>query len=74
MVERKITDIMYTFVILNNMILHDSGQTVSLRFFREEQHRVDDPIRMYEETLETIREIHNKTSHLSLKADLVELT
>ncbi|GJX39881.1 ALP1-like protein [Tanacetum coccineum] len=39
---------------------------------RKEQHRDDDPVRTHEESMQVTQEIVNRTSHLSLKADLVE--
>ncbi|GJV22425.1 ALP1-like protein [Tanacetum coccineum] len=40
----KIKDIMYTCVILHNMIIKYNEQTISPRFYSEEQHGDDDPI------------------------------
>ncbi|GKE03584.1 ALP1-like protein [Tanacetum coccineum] len=40
----KIKDIMYTCVILHNMIIKDQKQTISPKFYPEVQHRNDDMI------------------------------
>ncbi|GJT48417.1 protein translocase subunit SecA2, chloroplastic isoform X1 [Tanacetum coccineum] len=37
-----------------------------------EQHREDDPVRLAQDRLRVIREIHDEETHLNLKADLVE--
>ncbi|GKA37733.1 protein translocase subunit SecA2, chloroplastic isoform X1 [Tanacetum coccineum] len=47
-------------------------KAISPKFFREEQHREDDPIRSEENRLQVIRDINDSDAHLSLKADLVE--
>ncbi|GKB48209.1 ALP1-like protein [Tanacetum coccineum] len=38
----------------------------------DEEHRDDDPIRTHQESMQVTQEIINRTTHLSLKADLVE--
>ncbi|GKF43595.1 ALP1-like protein [Tanacetum coccineum] len=63
----RLLDVMYTCIILHNMIIHDNGEAISPGFFPEEQHRDDDPVRTHEESMQVSR-----TGHLSLKADLVE--
>ncbi|GKB21345.1 ALP1-like protein [Tanacetum coccineum] len=44
MSRRRISDVMYTCIILHNMIIHDNGEAISPIFFPEEQHRDGDPI------------------------------
>nr|GEX25493.1 ribonuclease H-like domain-containing protein [Tanacetum cinerariifolium] len=44
--------------------------TLNIRL--EQQHRDDDPVKTHEEWMQDTQEIINGTSHLSLKADLVE--
>ncbi|GKD06571.1 ALP1-like protein [Tanacetum coccineum] len=40
---KRITHLMYTCIILYNMIHKEKGKTISLDFYPEEQHREDDP-------------------------------
>nr|GEW73387.1 protein ALP1-like [Tanacetum cinerariifolium] len=70
--RRRLSDVMYTCIILHNMIIHDNGVALSPDFIREEQHRDDDPVRTHEQSMQVTQEIMNRTTHLSLKADLVE--
>ncbi|GJR94572.1 ALP1-like protein [Tanacetum coccineum] len=72
MSRRRLSDVMYTCIILHNMIIHDNGEAISPDYFPEEQHRDDDPVRTHEESMQVTQEIINRTTHLSLKADLVE--
>ncbi|GKB60669.1 ALP1-like protein [Tanacetum coccineum] len=51
--RRRLSDVMYTCIILHNMIIQDNGEAISLDFFREEQHRADDPVRTHEESMMT---------------------
>ncbi|GKD05789.1 ALP1-like protein, partial [Tanacetum coccineum] len=69
---KKITHLMYTCIILHNMIRKKKGNAISLDFYPEEQHREDDPVRSAQDRLRVIREIHDEETHLNLKADLVE--
>ncbi|GKF06635.1 hypothetical protein Tco_0037303 [Tanacetum coccineum] len=45
---------------------------ISGKYYPEEKHREDDPVRSAQDRLRVIREIHDEETHLSLKADLVE--
>ncbi|GJY50496.1 ALP1-like protein [Tanacetum coccineum] len=72
MSRSRLSDVMYTGIILHNMIIHDNGEAISLDFFLEKQHRDDDPVRTHEESMQVTQEIISRTGHLSLKADLVE--
>nr|GEU69816.1 protein ALP1-like [Tanacetum cinerariifolium] len=72
MSRRRPSDVMYTCIILHDMIIHDNEMAICSEFFREEQHRDDDPARTHQESMEVNRKIINRTTHLSLKADLVE--
>ncbi|GKA36105.1 protein translocase subunit SecA2, chloroplastic isoform X1 [Tanacetum coccineum] len=67
---KKITLLMYTCIILHNMI--SQKKAISPKYYPEEQHREDDPIRSAQDKLRVIREIHDEETHLSLKANLVE--
>ncbi|GKB04343.1 ALP1-like protein [Tanacetum coccineum] len=43
MSRRRLSDVMYTCIILHNMIIHDNGEAISNDYFPKEQHRDDDP-------------------------------
>ncbi|GJT79978.1 ALP1-like protein [Tanacetum coccineum] len=72
MTRSGLSDIMYTCLILHNIIIHDNGNAISPEFFPEEQHRDDDPVRTHQESMQVTQEIIDGTTHLSLKADLVK--
>ncbi|GJW09655.1 hypothetical protein Tco_1575482 [Tanacetum coccineum] len=69
---KRITHLMYTCIILHNMIRKEKGKAISPDFYPEEQHREDDPVRSAQDRLRVIREIHDEETHLNLKADLVK--
>ncbi|GKC08501.1 ALP1-like protein isoform X1 [Tanacetum coccineum] len=69
---KRITHLMYTCIILHNMIRKEKGKAISPDFYPEEQHREDDPVISAQDRLRVIREIHDEETHLNLKADLVE--
>ncbi|GJS56340.1 ALP1-like protein isoform X1 [Tanacetum coccineum] len=56
---KRITHLMYTCIILHNMIRKEKGKAISPDFYPEEQHREDDPIRSAQDRLRVIREIHD---------------
>ncbi|GJX64197.1 hypothetical protein Tco_0298540 [Tanacetum coccineum] len=64
--------LMYTCIILHNMIHKEKGKAISPDFYPEEQHRENDPVRSAQDRLRVIREIHDEETHLNFKADLVE--
>ena len=68
----KITDMMHTCIVLHNMIFKDKGMSISSNFYLEKQHRDNDPVLIHGETLKVVKEIHNQTTYLSLKAELME--
>ncbi|GJW50743.1 ALP1-like protein [Tanacetum coccineum] len=69
---KRITHLMYTCIILHNMIRQNKKKAISGQHYPEEKHREDDPVRSAQDRLQVIREIHDEETHLSLKADLVE--
>ncbi|GJR39773.1 protein translocase subunit SecA2, chloroplastic isoform X1 [Tanacetum coccineum] len=69
---KRITHLMYTCIILHNMIRKEKEKAISPDFYPEEQHREYDPVRSAQDRLRVIREIHDEETHLNLKADLVE--
>ncbi|GJR06382.1 ALP1-like protein isoform X1 [Tanacetum coccineum] len=46
---KRITHLMYTCIILHNMIRKEKGKAISPDFYPEEQHREDDPLEHLEE-------------------------
>ncbi|GJY71149.1 ALP1-like protein [Tanacetum coccineum] len=72
MSQSRLSGIMYTCIILHNMIIHDNGNAISPDYFPKKQHRDDDHVRTHEESMQVTQEIISRTGHLSLKADLVE--
>ncbi|GKD69101.1 ALP1-like protein [Tanacetum coccineum] len=70
--QSRLSDIMYTCIILHNMIIHDNCNAISPDFFPEEQHRDDDPVRTHAESMQVTQDIIDRLGHLSLKAYLVE--
>ncbi|GJV38044.1 ALP1-like protein [Tanacetum coccineum] len=64
MTQSRLSDVMYTCIILHNMIIHDNGNAISPGFFPEEQHRDDDPIRTHAESMQVTQEIVDRTAHL----------
>ncbi|GJW19751.1 ALP1-like protein [Tanacetum coccineum] len=70
--QSRLSDIMYTCIILHNMIIHDNGNAISPDIFPKEQHLDDDPVRTHAESMQVTQEIIDRMGHLSLKADLVE--
>ncbi|GJU03100.1 ALP1-like protein [Tanacetum coccineum] len=67
MSRSRLSDVMYTCIILHNMIIHDNGNAISPDFFLKEQHRDDDPVRTNEESMQVTQEIVDRRAHLSLK-------
>ncbi|GKB30810.1 ALP1-like protein [Tanacetum coccineum] len=57
--QSRLSDIMYTCIILHNMIIHDNCNAISPDFFPEEQHRDDDPacIQEISKTRRTVKRI-----------------
>nr|GEX03149.1 protein ALP1-like [Tanacetum cinerariifolium] len=65
--QSRLSDIMYTCLTLDNMIIHDKGKAICPDYFPEEQHRADDPVRTHAESMQYTQEIIDRTAHLSLK-------
>ncbi|GJX00342.1 ALP1-like protein [Tanacetum coccineum] len=57
MSRHRLSDVMYTCIILHNMIIHDNEVAISSKFFREEQHHDDDPVRTHQESMEVTQEM-----------------
>nr|GEU35011.1 protein ALP1-like [Tanacetum cinerariifolium] len=45
--QSRLSDIMYTCLILHNMIIHDKSKAICPDYFSKEQHRADDPVRTH---------------------------
>ncbi|GJY62017.1 ALP1-like protein [Tanacetum coccineum] len=56
----RLSDVMYTYIILHNMIIQDNGVTISPDFF----YRDDDLVRTHKESMQVTYEITNRTTHL----------
>ncbi|GJS31143.1 ALP1-like protein [Tanacetum coccineum] len=57
---RKITIMMYTLIILHNMIRKDKMKTLSPDFYPDEQHREDNFVRTHKETLQVISDFSKR--------------
>ncbi|GJR31717.1 protein translocase subunit SecA2, chloroplastic isoform X1 [Tanacetum coccineum] len=64
---KKITLLMYTCIILHNMIRKRKKKAISPNYYPEEQHREDDPVKSAQDRLRVIREIHDEELILVLK-------
>ncbi|GJS19567.1 ALP1-like protein [Tanacetum coccineum] len=62
MSRHRLSDVMYTCIILHNMIIHDNGEAISPDFFPEEQHRDGIP-----SVIRNIQAITHKFAHLGAK-------
>ena len=72
MKKERIVNIMYTCIILHNMIRKDKKKAISPEWYPEEAHQPDDPIRSDEQMRKVIRYIRLHQMHQNLHADLVE--
>ncbi|GKA14726.1 protein translocase subunit SecA2, chloroplastic isoform X1 [Tanacetum coccineum] len=64
---KKITLLMYTCIILHNMIRKRKKKAISPNYYPEEQHRENDPVKSAQDRLRVIREIHDEELILVLK-------
>nr|GEU46607.1 protein ALP1-like [Tanacetum cinerariifolium] len=60
MTRRRLSDIMYTCIMLHNMIIHDNELAISPKCFSNEQHRDDDPVRTHQKSMKVTMEIINR--------------
>ncbi|GJZ75975.1 ALP1-like protein [Tanacetum coccineum] len=79
MSRHRLSDVMYTCIILHNMIIHDNGEAISPDFFPEEQHRDGIPRRRKKDieekkrgrrkefVIRNIQAITHKFAHLGAK-------
>nr|GEX42111.1 hypothetical protein [Tanacetum cinerariifolium] len=71
-IKEKLANIMYTCIILHNMIIKDRKEAISLKWYQKEEHKQDNLIRSDEQRYIIIRYIKSSEAHQMLKADLIE--
>nr|GEY13043.1 protein ALP1-like [Tanacetum cinerariifolium] len=71
-IKEKLANIMYTCIILHNMIIKDCKEAISPEWYPKEEHHPDDLIRSNEQRYRIIRYIKSSEAHQMLKADLIE--
>ncbi|GJX20605.1 ALP1-like protein [Tanacetum coccineum] len=72
MKKERIMNMMYTCIILHNMIRKDKGKAISPDWYPEEAHQLEDPERSDEQRRAIMRHIRSAQAHQNLRADLVE--
>ncbi|GJS82713.1 ALP1-like protein [Tanacetum coccineum] len=72
MKKERIMNMMYTCIILHNMIRKDKGKAISPDWYPEEAHQPEDPERSDEQRRAIMRHIRSAQAHQNLRADLVE--
>nr|GEU69607.1 protein ALP1-like [Tanacetum cinerariifolium] len=72
MSQRRLLNVMYACIILHNMMIQENEIAICSTFFREEHPLDDDSVRTHQESIQVTQEIINRTTHLSLKSELVE--
>ncbi|GJS89413.1 ALP1-like protein [Tanacetum coccineum] len=68
----RIVSMMYTCIILHNMIRKYKNYAISPRWFPEEAHQPDDPLRNEEQVQRVMRWIKSSQAHQNLRHDLIE--
>ncbi|GJU87237.1 ALP1-like protein [Tanacetum coccineum] len=71
-IKEKLANIMYTCIILHNMVIKDCKEAISPEWYPEEEHQPDDLIRSDEQRYRLIMYIKSSEAHQMLKADLIE--
>ncbi|GJU97471.1 ALP1-like protein [Tanacetum coccineum] len=71
-IKEKLANIMYTCIILHNMIIKDHKEAICPEWYLEEEHQPDDLIRFDEQRHRIIMYIKSSKAHQMLKADLIE--
>ncbi|GKA23841.1 ALP1-like protein [Tanacetum coccineum] len=71
-IKEKLANIMYTCIVLHNMILKDRKEAICPKWYPKEEHQLDDLIRFDEQKHRIIRYIKSSEAHQMLKADLIE--
>ncbi|GKA84761.1 ALP1-like protein [Tanacetum coccineum] len=70
--KERIKKMVYTCIILHNMIRKFKGVAISPTWFLEEAHKPDDLERSAEQVQQVMRHIRSAQAHQNLRADLVE--
>ena len=70
--KERIINMMYTCIILHNMIRKYKKYAISPRWFPEEAHQPDDPLRNEEQMQAVMRWIRSSQAHQNLRHDLIE--
>lgn len=70
--KQDLQAIIYTCIILHNMIIRYKQRTICPTWFEDEVHQPHDPLRTFEESLVVTQEIQDATTHLHLISDLFE--
>ncbi|GJX51223.1 ALP1-like protein [Tanacetum coccineum] len=68
----RIVNMMYTCIILHNMIRKYKEVAISPTWFPEEAHQPDDPLRNEEQVQRVMRWIRSSQEHQNLRHDLIE--
>ncbi|GKE80284.1 ALP1-like protein, partial [Tanacetum coccineum] len=72
MKKDRIVNMMYTCIILHNMIQKYKKVAISPKWFREEAHQAEDMLRNEEQVQEVTRWIRSSQVHQNLRHDLIE--
>nr|GEX68576.1 hypothetical protein [Tanacetum cinerariifolium]GEX68588.1 hypothetical protein [Tanacetum cinerariifolium]GEX68592.1 hypothetical protein [Tanacetum cinerariifolium] len=70
--KEMIINMMYTCIILHNMIRKYIIYAISLKWFPKEAHQLDDPLRNEEQVQQVMRWIRSAQAHQNLQHDLIE--
>ncbi|GJV29874.1 ALP1-like protein [Tanacetum coccineum] len=70
--KEKIINMMYTCIILHNMIRKYKKYAISAKWFPEEAHQPDDPFRNEEQVQQVMSWIRSSQAHQNLRHDLIE--
>nr|GEX76166.1 hypothetical protein [Tanacetum cinerariifolium] len=68
----RIVSMMYTCIILHNMIRKYKNYAISPRWFPDEAHQPDDPLRNEKQVQRVMRWIKSSQAHQNLRHDLIE--
>nr|GEX43713.1 hypothetical protein [Tanacetum cinerariifolium] len=71
-IKENLESIMYTCIILHNMIIKDCKEAISPKWYPKKEHQSNDIIRSDEQRYRVIRYMRSSEAHQMLKADLVE--
>nr|GEV33222.1 hypothetical protein [Tanacetum cinerariifolium] len=71
-IKEKLANIMYTCIILHNMIINDQKEAICPEWYPEEEHQPGDLIRSDEQRYRIIRYIKSSEAHQMRKANLIE--